>query len=147
MAGFRPISRSTALLALFPLVLLGFAVSTAAGWPAWVGGALGGGAGAGTAAWLDGRRARAEHQGKGMSVGLVVTDRRLFVLRLDVGVFVARVAGVDLEVDRSFITSVEIERMQGSGIKRSGAVVALRDGTVERVIPARTDPFVLALAD
>lgn len=146
MAGFRPISRSFALVAIFPFVLGGFAVSTAAGWPAWVGGGLGGGLGAAAAAWLDQRRARNEHGGKTMSVGLVVTDRRLFILELQAGILRASVAGIDLEVERSFIESIETERMQGSGLKRLGVVIVLHDGTVERVIPARTDPFVLALS-
>lgn len=146
MAGFRPLSRSLALVAVFPAVLLGFAVSAAAGWPSWIGGGLGGGVGAGLAAWLDQRRARADH-GKGMSIGLVVTSRRLFVLDLETGLVNATVGGVHLDVERSDIETIETERMQGSGIKRLGAVIVLRDGTVERVIPARTDPFLRALAE
>jgi hypothetical protein len=146
MAGFRPLSRSLALVAVFPAVLLGFAVSTAAGWPSWVGGGLGGGVGAGVAAWLDQRRARADH-GKGLSIGLVVTSQRLIVLDLETGLVSATVGGVHLDVERSDIETIETERMQGSGIKRLGAVIVLHDGTVERVIPARTDPFLEALVD
>ena len=82
-----------------------------------------------------------------MSIGLVVTSERLFVLDLATGLVSATVAGVHLDVDRSFIEMIETERMQGSGIKRPGVVIALRDGTVERVIPARVDPFLQALAD
>jgi hypothetical protein len=145
MAGFRPLSRSLALVAVFPFVLLGLASATAAGWPSWLGGGLGGGLGAAAAAFLDQRRARAEH-GKGMSIGLVVTSDRLFVLDLDTGIMSASVAGVHLETERSFIETIETERMQGSGLKRPGVVIGLRDGTVERVIPARTDPFLQALA-
>lgn len=145
MAGFRPLSRSFALIAVFPAVFAGFAVSTAAGYPSWVGGGVGGGVGAGLAAWLDQRRARSEHGGKGMSVGLVVTSHRLFVLELDTGVMAASVAGVGLEAGRDEITGVETERMQGSGLKRLGVVIALSDGSTERVIPARSEVFLRAL--
>lgn len=147
MAGFRPLSRTLALFAVFPVVLAGFAVATAAGWPSWVGGGLGGGAGAGLAVWLDQRQARSDHGGKPMSIGLVVTDQRLFVLDLRTGVLLADVEGIHLEVERDFIEHVETERMQGSGLKRMGVVVTLHDGTVERFIPARTDPFLAALTD
>jgi len=147
MAGFRPISKSAALVAVFVFVFGGFAVATAAGLPSWVGGAVGGGSGALAAALLDQRRARKEHQGKGMSVGLVVTTYRLFVLDLDTGLLSAHVAGVAVEAERSAIASVETERMQGSGLKRLGVVISLRDGTVTHVIPARTDPFVRSLSD
>lgn len=145
MAGFRPISRSFAFIAVFPFVLGGFAVSTAADWPAWVGGGIGGGAGAGVAMWLDQRRARAEHGGKSLSIGLVVTDTRLFVLDLATGPVFADVAGLHLEAERSSIETIETERMQGSGLKRLGVVISLRDGTVERLIPARTEQFMAAL--
>lgn len=145
MAGFRPISRSLVFVVVFPVVLGSFAISTAAGWPSWVAGGVGGGVGAGLAMWLDQRRARAEHDGKGLAVGLVVTDQRLFVLDLDTGVAFATVAGVHLEADRSSIDSIETERMQGSGLKRLGVVMSLADGTVERLIPARTEQFVAAL--
>lgn len=145
MAGFRPLTRSAALAAIFPMVLGGLAVSTAAGWPAWVGGGIGGAGGAAVAAWLDQRRARAEHRGRGMSVGLVVTDRRLILLELETGLIGASVAGIGLEAERFEIERLETERMQGSGLKRPGVVVTLRDGTVLRVIPARTDEFLAAL--
>jgi hypothetical protein len=145
MAGFRPLSRSMALVALLPLVLGGFAVSTAANWPAWVGGALGGGVGAGVAMWLDQRRARTEHDGKGMSLGLVVTEQRLFILALDTGVFAATVAGIEHEVEVSEITSIETQRMQGSGLKRLGVVLGLPDGTRFAAIPARTERFLEAI--
>lgn len=146
MAGFRPLSRSLAFFAVFPVVLAGFAVATAADLPAWVGGGLGGGLGAGLAVWLDQRQARVDHGGKPMSIGLVVTSDRLFVLDLRTGLFLADVAGVYLEVERAFIEHVETERMQGSGLKRLGVVLGLRDGSTERFIPARTDPFVTTLA-
>lgn len=144
MAGFRPLSRTWGLVATFPLVLGGFAVSTAAGLPAWLGGGLGGATGAGLAMVLDQRQARIEH-GKGMSVGLVVTDERLFVLELATGLVAASVVGVDVVADRGEILSVETERMQGSGLKRPGVVLALRDGTEVAVIPAKTDQFLRAL--
>lgn len=141
MAGFRPLTRSAALMAIFAFVLAGFAASTASGMPAWVGGGLGGALGAGTAAWLDHRRARFEHDGKGLGVGLVVTDRRLFILELATGVFTASVSAIDVEQDLADIVEVETQKMQGSGLKRVGAVVRFADGTTERVIPARTDGF------
>lgn len=146
MAGFRPLTRSAALLAIFPMVLAGFAVSAAAGWPAWVGGGLGGGTGAGLAMWLDQRRARTEHDGQSLSLGLVVTDRRLFILDLETGMVAADVAGIHREESRHDLSEVTTEKMQGSGFKRMGAVLHFRDGSVERVIPARTEQFLKALA-
>lgn len=145
MAGFRPLSSSAALFAVFPAVLGGFAVSSAAGLPAWVGGGLGGGIGGGLAMWLDQRRARAEHDGKGLSVGLVVTDKRLFVLDLGTGPISARVVGVELEMPLDQIRSVDEEKMQGSGLKRSGVVIGAADGTSFAVIPARLGPFLEAV--
>ena len=145
LVGFRPISRSAALMAVFPSVLGGFAVSTAAGLPAWVGGGLGGGVGAGLMAWFDQRRSRAENEGKCLSVGLVVTDRRLLIFDLATGVFGASVESLYLERDLGDITEVETDRMQGSGLKRIGAVIHFRDGTVERIIPAKSKPFFEAL--
>jgi hypothetical protein len=146
MAGFRPLSRSLALVVIFPLVVAGFAVSAAAGVPAWVGAGVGGGLGAGLSMWLDQRRARAEHGGKGLSIGLVVTTQRLFVLDLKTGPVLASVAGVDLEAELSDLEHVETQRMQGSGLKRPGVVIRLRDRTVLQVIPARAQQFVAALA-
>ena len=143
--GFRPISRTAALMAVFPSVLGGFAISVAAGLPAWVGGGLGGGVGAGLMAWFDQRRSRAENDGKCLSIGLVVTNRRLLIVDLATGVFGASVESLYLEQDLSDITEVETERMQGSGLKRIGAVIQFRDGTVERVIPAKSKPFFDAL--
>jgi hypothetical protein len=145
MVGFRPISRSAALMAVFPAVLGGFAVSTAAGIPAWVGGGLGGGVGAGLMAWFDQRRSRAENDGRSLSIGLVVTDRRLLILDLATGVFGASVESLYLEQDLSDISEAETERMQGSGLKRIGAVIRFRDGSIERVIPAKSKPFFDAL--
>lgn len=145
MAGFRPLSRSLALVAVFPLVFGGFAVATASGWPAWVGGGLGGGAGAAVAAWLDQRQARRDHAGKGLSLGLVVTTDRLFVLDLSTGPLMATVETTHLEVERSAIEGIATQKMQGSGLKRPGVVIELADGSVERVIPARTDQFLTAL--
>lgn len=145
VVGFRPISRTAALMAVFPSVLGGFAVSTAAGLPAWFGGGLGGGVGAGLMAWFDQRRSRAENDGKCLSIGLVVTTRRLLIVDLATGVFGASVESLYLEQDLSDITDVETERMQGSGLKRIGAVIQFRDGTVERVIPAKSKPFFDAL--
>jgi hypothetical protein len=145
MAGFRPLSRSLALFAVFPAVFAGFAVSSAAGWPAWVGGGLGGGTGAGLAMWLDQRQARADHDGKGLSVGLVVTDRRLFILDLATGPLAAQPTGVALTTSLDEIASVETVKMQGSGLKRAGAVLDLADGTEVAVIPARHEQFLQAL--
>ncbi len=145
MAGFRPLSRSAALLATFPLALGGFAVSAASGTPAWVGGTLGAGAGVGLAMWLDQRRARAEHEGRCLSIGLVVTGGRLFILDLSAGLAVASVDHLHLESELGDIAGIETETMQGSGFKRVGAVLRFRDGSVERVIPARTRSFLEAL--
>lgn len=146
MAGFRPVSRSMALVAAFPLVFLGFAAGAAAGWPAWVGGALGAATGAGVAMWLDQRRARAEHGGKGMSIGLVVTTDRLFVLELDTGPISATVADVEKVAGKPGI-EIATEKMQGSGLKRLGVVLTFDDGEVLRVIPARTEHFLQAMAE
>lgn len=145
MTGFRPLSRSAALLAIFPAVLAGFAVSAATGIPSWAGGLLGGGAGVALAIWLDQRRARAEHEGRPLSIGLVVTDRRLFILDLSTGVVAAAVQDVHLVSELDDIAAIETERMQGSALKRAGAVLRFRDGSVERVIPARTGAFLEAL--
>ena len=145
MAGFRPLTRSAALLSVFPLVLGGLAAGTAAGIQAWIGGAIGGGLGAGMAAWLDQRRARAEHDGKGLSIGLVVTGQRLFILDLTARLIAVSVEDIHLEQELGDLTDIETERMQGSGMKRVGLVLRFRDGTVERVIPARTQPFLEAL--
>ena len=145
MAGFRPLSRSAALLSVFPLVLGGLAAGTAAGIQAWIGGAIGGGIGAAMASWLDQRRARAEHDGKGLSIGLLVTDQRLLILDLATGLIAATVEDIHLEQELSDLTDIETERMQGSGLKRVGLVLGFRDGTIERVIPARTQPFLEAL--
>jgi hypothetical protein len=145
MVGFRPLSRTLALYAVFPAVIGGFALATATGFPTWVGGGIGGGTGAGLAMWLDQRQARADHDGKGLSIGLVVTDQRLWILDLAAGLVAASVAGVHLESELSAIAEVETERMQGSGLKRLGAVIRLVDGSVERVIPAKAPPFLTAL--
>lgn len=145
MAGFRPLTRSAALLSVFPLVLGGLAAGTAAGIQAWIGGAIGGGLGAGMAVWLDQRRARAEHDGKGLSIGLVVTGQRLFILDLTARLIAVSVEDIHLEQELGDLTDIETERMQGSGMKRVGLVLRFRDGTVERVIPARTQPFLEAL--
>lgn len=145
MAGFRPLTRSAALLSVFPLVLGGLAAGTAAGIQAWIGGAIGGGLGAGMAAWLDQRRARAEHDGKGLSIGLVVTGQRLFILDLTARLIAVSVEDIHLEQELGDLTDIETERMQGSGMKRAGLVLRFGDGTVERVIPARTQPFLEAL--
>ncbi len=146
MVGFRPLSRTLALYAVFPAVIGGFALATATGFPTWVGGAIGGGSGAGLAMWLDQRQARADHDGKSLSIGLVVTDQRLWILDLAAGLVAASVAGIHLEAELSAIAEVDAERMQGSGLKRPGAVIRLRDGSVERVIPAKALPFVAALS-
>jgi len=145
MAGFRPLTRSAALLTIFPLAFLGLASATAAGTSAWIGGALGVLVGAALAAWLDQRRARSEHGGKSLSIGLVVTSHRLLVLDLAAGFAAASVAGIHLDQELGDLTDIETERMQGSGLKRVGLVLGFRDGTVERVIPARTQPFLDAL--
>jgi hypothetical protein len=146
MVGFRPLSRSLALVAVFPFMLGGLAAATASGWPAWLGGALGGALGALVAAWLDQRQARLDHDGKGLSIGLVVTSERFFVLDLSTGIVGASVEGVALSAERTRIEWVDTEKMQGSGLKRAGVVVHLSDGTSERVIPARTEPFLQALS-
>ena len=86
-----------------------------------------------------------DHDGKGLSIGLVVTDQRLWILDLAAGLVAASVAGVHLESELSAIAEVETERMQGSGLKRLGAVIRLVDGSVERVIPAKAPPFLTAL--
>ncbi|MEE9299246.1 MAG: hypothetical protein V3V29_09455 [Acidimicrobiia bacterium] len=145
MAGFRPLTRSAALLSVFPLVLGGLAAGPAAGINPWIGGAIGGGLGVGMTAWLDQRRARAEHDGKGLSIGLVVTGQRLFILNLAAGLIAASVEDIHLEQELGDLTDVETERMQGSGMKRVGLVLGFRDGTIERVIPARLQPFLDAL--
>lgn len=145
MVGFRPLSRSWALVAIFVSVFAGFAISTAADIPSWIGGGVGGGVGAAAMMLLDQRRARAEHEGKGMSVGLAVTTQRLFLLELDTGIFSASISGPGLVVDRSDIVSLETERMQGSGLKRPGVLIEMRGGRHERVIPARIQPFRRAL--
>ncbi len=145
MAGFRPLTRSAALIAILPLAFLGLAAGTAAGISAWIGGALAVVAGAGLTAWLDQRRARSEHGGKGLSIGLVVTSHRLFVLDLKAGFVAASIAGIHIDRSLGDLTDIETERMQGSGLKRIGLVLRFRDGTVERVIPARTQPLLDAL--
>lgn len=146
MVGFRPLTRTAALLAVFPAVFGGFAVSTAAGISPWIGGGVGGGVGAGLAAWLDQRRARAEHDGKGLNIGLAVTNRRLLILDLAAGLISASVESLHLERELGDIADVETERMQGSGLKKIGAVIRFRDGTIERVIPAKSKPFMEAIA-
>lgn len=145
MVGFRPLSRSSALLMVFVTVFLGFAVSSAADIPAWIGGGVGGGVGAGLAMLLDQARARREHGGKGMSVGLVVTTQRFFILELAMGAISATVAGVDSEAELTDIRRVEIERMQGSGLKRPGVVLTFSDGSESSLIPARTKRLIAAL--
>jgi hypothetical protein len=57
----------------------------------------------------------------------------------------ASVAGVYRETALSEIAGVETERMQGSGLKRLGAAIQMTDGSVERVIPAKAQPFIDAL--
>ncbi len=145
MAGFRPLSRSAMVLSVFPLFFGGLAAGTAAGISPWLGGAVAAGLGFGMAAWLDQRRARAEHDGKSLSIGLVVTNRRLLILDLVAGLVAASVAGVHLEQKLENIREVEPEKMQGSGLKRIGAVITFRDGSATRVIPAKTKPFLEAL--
>ena len=145
MAGFRPLTRSAVLPVVFPLSLGGLAAGTAADISAWIGGAVGAGLGAVIAAWLDQRRARAEHDGKSLSIGLVVTTQRLLILDLAAGLVAASVAGVHLDRELGEITAIEPEKMQGSGLKRIGAVITFRDRTVTRVIPAKTTSFVKAL--
>jgi len=147
MVGFRPLTRSAALVAVFPAVFGGFAVGSAAGWPAWLAGGIGGGVGGGLAMWLDQRRARREHDGRGMSVGLAVTDRRLFVVEMDTGVLVARPATVEHVAPLAELGPVETEKMQGSGLKRLGVVLDLPGGTELRVIPARIETFMAAVGD
>jgi hypothetical protein len=145
MAGFRPITRSAAFVAVFPAVIAGFAVSSATGLPAWVGGGIGGGFGGGLAMWLDQRRAKAEHDGKGLSVGVVVSDRRFFLLELATGLVGAVPTATERVARREEIVSVRSERMQGSGLKRPGVVVALSDGTELVFIPARHGQLLEAL--
>ena len=145
MAGFRPLTRSAVLLTVFPLFFGGLAAGTAAGISAWIGGAVGAGLGLGVAAWLDQRRARAEHDGKSLSIGLIVTTQRLLVLDIAAGLIAASVEGVHLEQELGDITAIEPEKMQGSGLRRIGAVLRFRDGTALRVIPAKTKLFVEAL--
>jgi hypothetical protein len=145
MHGFRPLSRSMAFLAAFPAVFGGFAIGSAAGWPAWVGGGIGGGVGAGLAMALDQRRARAEHDGRGLAVGLVATERRFMVLEMRTGLVAAEPVGVELEQPLDSIASVGTEKMQGSGLKRAGLVMTFDDGAEVRLIPARVNPMLEAL--
>lgn len=145
MHGFRPLSRSLAFVAAFPAVLGGFAAASAAGWPAWVGGGVGGGIGAGLAMALDQRRARAEHAGKGLAVGLVATDRRFMVLEMRTGLVVAEPVAVEMDRPLVTVASVATERMQGSGLKRTGLVMQFDDGAETRFIPARLHPMLEAL--
>ena len=42
--------------------------------------------------WLDQRRSRREHDGKGMSLGLAVTDQRVLLIEMETGLFAARPA-------------------------------------------------------
>ena len=145
MVGLRPLTRSAVVVGVFPLVLGGLAAGTAAGISPWLGGAIGGALGAGFGVWLDQRRARAEHGGKSLSIGLVVTNQRLLVLDLATGLFAAKVAGLHLDRKLANIKEVEPEKMQGSGLKRLGAAITFRDGTVIRVIPAKSKTFFEAL--
>jgi hypothetical protein len=122
MVGFRPISRSFVFFAVFPAVLGGFALSSAAGW-----------------------QARLDHDGRGLSIGLAVTDRRLLVIEMRTGLIMAGPVAIERSIGRDEIVGIETATMQGSGLKRPGAAIRLVGGEEVRVLPARIGPFLEAL--